>query len=979
MLPRPMVEHPPLRASPAAVLRLSALAAERARPTLVDIDPDDLAAVTEHLRAVAADPVVREAVAVSSPSLMHTLDAVADGRTVEAKKLRRAAVALTRYLLRMTSRATPFGLLAGVSTARFGDTTTVTLGTGHHKAVRPDAGWLAALVRGRLADLDVVRTLQVVLNNLCGVRGDRLVLPYVPVAGDDEQAPRELSVRNSPLVAAVARLARLPIGFPELVAALGAEFPQAPADAVERLLLQLVGRQILLTELAPPPSAVDPIAHVLQRLPGDTELTAARAAQARFAAAPIGEGLAAWREIGATLPHVDLAVDATVTVHRQVAAELESAAAALVRMTPADIRPAGHDRYQLDFIARYGDTQLVPLRELLDATRGMDAPAGYRVPRTTREKQLELRVRRSVERDRLRGTLAQQAVLDGTGEVVLDDPLLDRLAVDDDVPPPEAEFGVEVVAESAAAIDGGDFRLVLWSTLMGLEAGALSGRFAHLLGAPDAADWGEHAAQVEFAPAFERSANVSRVPRLLPRSVPVGVFADPRDDGVVDIDDLAVGADARGLYLWSTRLGAEVVPCALHRLDLRRQVPNTVRFLLDVVMMRRRGLRPWDWGPAGDQLLYLPRVRRGRAVLSAASWRTDPGLADPALPDRDWRERFENWRALWRVPSEVALTVADSRVALDLDAPLHRALLRNEIARQPESFLVERPASGWLDGHAGELVVTLRSAAPQPVRTTATIAPRVRHLPGGEWTSAKLYAPEDLHRRLLAHSVDVLRSRLPASVDRWYFLRYADPQPHLRLRLHGPASEVLPVLHDWAREICAADLAQRLELDTYEPELSRYGGPAVLEAAERAFQADSEAAIALLRISPDLPAELLVAAGAADLAASFGDPQWREWVLRAVPRSEHHTAFQAVRADAIRVITDGEIDPRVRAIWAERAPAVRSYGDAVRGLVGRSPLASLLHLHQIRLAGISPNAEARANAILRGAIEVGVNRARYGR
>src|SRR3954470_18042565 len=113
-----------LRALPAAVLRMSALPADRARPTWRDldlsIDDTDSDAVRAYVAEIAADPVAREAIAISSASLTHTIDAVLAGRPVEPKKLRRAALAVTRYLLRAATRATPFGTLAGVAPAAFG-------------------------------------------------------------------------------------------------------------------------------------------------------------------------------------------------------------------------------------------------------------------------------------------------------------------------------------------------------------------------------------------------------------------------------------------------------------------------------------------------------------------------------------------------------------------------------------------------------------------------------------------------------------------------------------------------------------------------------------------------------------------------------------------------------------------------------------------------------------------------------------------
>ncbi len=1009
-----MDEPARLKAAPgSALLRITALPVERSGPTRSELDLHDVAESECFLRDIVADPVVREAIAVSSSSLARTLDTIDAGGSVAPKKLRRAVLAVTSYLLRMTTRPTPFGLMAGVATARFGPRAAVRLGRDHRKNVRVDAGWLAAVVRHRESDLEVVRPLRVVLNNLCTVRGDRLVLAYLPSPKDGaERAPRELSVRYSALVREVARLARRPIRFADLVEQLGTTFEQATPAKLEPLLLDLVARQLLLTELSPPPSAADPLEYVLAQLPDDAALTTSREALRSYAVKPVGAGRSEWQEATAVVrgagtvdgpPQVDLAYDASVTLPVHVAAEVERAASTLVRLTPSNLTPAHLRHYHLDFLERYGDRQLVPLLELLDAGSGLDAPAGYEVPLSLRPKPpADLTSRPEPPgRARLLGRLAQQAVLDGVDEIVLDDATLDRLAPDgaDDRHPAELELGVEVVASSVAALEAGDFQIVVGGWLQSTTAGAIGGRFASLLGnlelgPPDPT--GVVTAQVEFPPAEPRSANVTRVPRQLGHTLSVGLFTDPADPSVLGVDELLVGADHQRMYLWSARLGVEVVPATLHVLDSHRLAPNVVRFLSELAVGRQRACAPWDWGRTGELLPFLPRVRHGRIVLSPASWRPDPALADLALPDEQWQHLFHDWRKRWRVPTTAYLTVADNRIGIDLDAPLHQALLRHELSRRPEATLVETPAgsglgTGWLAGHAHELVLTLRSRQPEPVASAPPVSTgRRQHYPGGEWIYGKLYAPEDRHQHLIAHSLQVLRSALPDVVDRWFFVRFRDPQPHLRIRLHGqPAAllgGVLPLLHDWAAELCAANLAQRLVLDTYEPEMARYGGPEVLDAAERAFHADSEAVVAQVRLmptlSPALSVELLLAAGMVDLAVAYGEPGWRDWFLAAYPKDSSHSAFQAVRRTALTVVGERHVDPRLAEVWQRRAAAVRAYGDRVRARqpmgppAGPLPLGSLLHMHHNRLAGITPDVERAAYAIVRGVLRAQLDRAR---
>ncbi len=157
-----------------AMLRMPAAPSATAEATRVDLA--DAPAV---LRAALADPVVREAVELSSTALAATLRAMADGRA-EPARVDRAARTVARYLLRMAGRPTPFGLYSGVAVATFDDATKVRLGTAHRKGVRVDAGWLTALLLRLEREPRVLRTLRVVANDLCFTRGDRLVLPYVP-------------------------------------------------------------------------------------------------------------------------------------------------------------------------------------------------------------------------------------------------------------------------------------------------------------------------------------------------------------------------------------------------------------------------------------------------------------------------------------------------------------------------------------------------------------------------------------------------------------------------------------------------------------------------------------------------------------------------------------------------------------------------------------------------------------------------------
>src|SRR5690606_6306968 len=124
-------------------------------------------------------------------------------------------------------------------------------------------------------------------------------------------------------------------------------------------------------------------------------------------------------------------------------------------------------------------------------------------------------------------------------------------------------------------------------------------------------------------------------------------------------------------------------------------------------------------------------------------------------------------------------------------------------------------------------------------------------MPGSRWLTAKLYCGPGLADRVLLELVEpwIERAR-QQQVERWHFLRYGDPHWHLRVRVEGePAllyGPLLAELHAGVERCRARGLVWRMQLDSYEREVERYGGPDAIELVERIFEADSEAVLANL-------------------------------------------------------------------------------------------------------------------------------------
>jgi thiopeptide-type bacteriocin biosynthesis protein len=149
-----------------------------------------------------------------------------------------------------------------------------------------------------------------------------------------------------------------------------------------------------------------------------------------------------------------------------------------------------------------------------------------------------------------------------------------------------------------------------------------------------------------------------------------------------------------------------------------------------------------------------------------------------------------------------------------------------------------------------------KTEAPQNRATfvsRASVARETRILPpGSEWLYIKLYGGRVVLDEILNTAVRALvRSAISSGAAiRWFFIRYADPHDHLRIRFNGApatiARELLPQVFDSFNPLLASGKLFRIELDTYEREIERYGGVEGMLAAEDIFFADSEAVLDIL-------------------------------------------------------------------------------------------------------------------------------------
>jgi thiopeptide-type bacteriocin biosynthesis protein len=865
----------------------------------------------DRLRRLLARPDVFDALSVASPALAGQVETWR--QDPDGDHGRRVGLALTRYLCRMVGRATPFGLFAGCTVGRTGQATRFHVG-GIGRHTRLDMDYVVGLADTLSRDPALRPALRFTANTSLYRLGGRV--RYLDVRREGKGwCHRRSSITLTDYLDAVLRRAEPGATPAELVRALLDHDAEAGEAEAGEYVADLIEQQVLVPELTPTvtgPEPIDTLVETLRAIPAGRRLAdrleAVRSELSAIDADGPGVHPERYRGLAENLSGLPAPVDpahliqvdsvrapVAVELGENVVAEIRRGVDLLRRIQPPGAEPALAE-FRRAFLARYGDTTVtrpVPLAEVLDNETGVGfggetVHASGVLECLDSSGPTDAAIRWGRREVHLLGRLTE-TLAGGRHEMVLTSHDLDELSAPDPPPLPDAlAVLARLEAASGEAVARGDYRLHL-AAAVGPSGARLLGRFCHAdaglanlverhLRAEEAHHPDAVFAEIVHLPEG-RLGNILARPVCRGYEIPyLGRSAVP-PDRQIPLSDLCVSVAGHRIVLTSARLGREVVPrlTNAHNYETGRGV---YKFLSSLQSQRVSSTLHWDWGPLSSAA-FLPRVSHGRLVLARARWQVSPAEIT-RLTGGDSRRRFDavqHLRAERRLPRWVSVTDSDNELPIDLDdRALVDVLLGECHPGRPVTLteLVPDPAALCSVGPEGrytnEIVVPFereRTASPASEAVTpngsgrgdGSIANSVGRTfpPGSEWLTLKLYAGHFTIESLLRDVLGPLAVRLTAAGDarRWFFVRYADPHPHLRLRFHGDPGRlwdtVLPAVRTAVAPFVEGGRIWKTQIDTYTREVERYGGPVAVELCETLFHYDSEAAVELLPHLTDDP------------------------------------------------------------------------------------------------------------------------------
>ncbi|HEY7026956.1 MAG TPA: lantibiotic dehydratase [Gemmatimonadales bacterium] len=919
----------------------------------------DRALLRSRLARFLTGPEIREAIFVASPSLDEAFEHWV--RDPDSEKGRRVEWGLVRYLCRMASRPTPFGLFAGISVGRIAKQTRLKIRgrEANERHTRLDNDYLFALVQSLASDSTLRDALRYRPNDSLSPGAGRF--RYVEARVDGTLRTYHLvSSDDTPELRSILAKAETGATRAELSEALVS--PDVDRLEAEKYVDELISAQILVPDLELPVTGPEPLPTLIRELEvhpsQEATVQTLRAVDATLAEFDRSGGTAParYRELAksleplpakaelATLFQVDLVKPAPeLALGDAVLREIDRAIEILHGL--GGLRASDPlARFREAFLERYEDRE-VPLLEALDDEVGLGATIAAGGDPSPLLRGIGFPESADTEhtwgsREHHQLTLLGAALQDGREEIVLEAKDLEKLAIPGKHPLAHSlELLITILAPSAEAIDRGEFRLCV-DGVTGPPGARYLGRFCHvddglakevnaLLRAEEEQHPEDVYAEIVHLPEG-RMGNILLRPQLRSHEITyLGRSGAPRERQI-PASDLLLSHKHGYFVLRSARLGRRIVPRLTTAHAYSRGL-GVYRFLCLLQVERIADMLVWSWGPLANAP-FLPRVRSGRFILCPRRWTLsqDECKRLGALTGEELFRAVQEWRTRRRLPRWIVLADYDNRLAVDLENVLaveaftHGLKNRDSATLEETHLASEEQAVAGPDGrYTHEIIVPIARTATSAVKLAEmprpASAPQVQRSfsPGSEWLSIKLYCGESIADEILTEVIGPITQQLleAGAAKGWFFLRYGDPALHLRWRLLGDPADLSatarPAVEEAAARLLHEGKIWRVQFDTYHREIERYGGPEAILLAEQLFQADSDAVFRILELLDPGDAGLderwrLAVRGMDQLLADLGLDQAarseyaRRWMEEAFETPESSAGLRPQLSDRFR-------------------------------------------------------------------------------
>lgn len=865
---------------------------------LFEAEKDSYDYLKKYILSQSASGKLMEAIGAASPDLYTGIKKWKSGNLPQHKE-HKLLLSIYKYLSRSSARSTPFGIFAGYAAGNISPAASNLLFKESDPIIytRLDMGYTIPLVQAIAEDVRVYRQLNYSVNrSVYEVNGRYRFYQYDLNPGNSFYKIE--SIPKSPLLKDIITWARQGAGYSRLIELV---LPYcADLEGAQELIHMLVKKQFLISELYPRVTGglfFDHLISTLNKLEGvedlQSDMESVRLNMEKSGTDPAGHDLlkeVLERYIPVSSKKIlqhDLSwvSDKTINLSNSVTEELKD--------NLNDILVLGEQagnfnlrEFKRRFTERYGEKEM-PLLEVLDPLYGI----GYVQDRASLNeiapalKDLSLPGKKKQagfswgnKHQYLLGKI-NEAQVSRSKKIVLSASDIQQLSNhQDELKLPQSMYVLgSFLAKSTEEMDSGNFQFLV-SYFGGPSAGCLLTRFClqdealnkAVLNCLDTEqDNCGDAILAEVAHLPEpRLGNVMMRPDVRKFEIPLITQTGIGKESEIPLEDILVSIRGEKIILLSKRLNKEIIPRLTTAHNFSNGIP-VYRFLGDLQFQEFNFFNSWDWSPFQNQP-YLPRIEYKKLILQRSRWLLKSSeYQDWARhhPDSEFCLFLEKMARDFDLPDQAVLKEGDHELLLNLRSGTGQSIVAEQLAGKDvllyeflfnsDNCIVRRDNQDFVH----EIIIPFisvkdeqKKSKPVKRRTHIQSEETFNFVLGSEWLYFKIYLDFNFADQLIAEALGPLCNELitDRTIDQWFFIRYKDPDHHIRLRFHHGTDvqfwkTVIDRMNEVLRPFISGGMVHKLMTDTYEQEVLRYGADRI-RLVEQLFYRDSAALVKLLTL-----------------------------------------------------------------------------------------------------------------------------------
>jgi thiopeptide-type bacteriocin biosynthesis protein len=370
----------------------------------------------------------------------------------------------------------------------------------------------------------------------------------------------------------------------------------------------------------------------------------------------------------------------------------------------------------------------------------------------------------------------------------------------------------------------------------------------------------------------EHAANINSNAGIRTYEIPIGVHSIFKEDNIINLCDLTLSIIENQIVLRSKKLNKIVIPRLSSAFNYSRSDLTIFRFLCDLQYQGLKFNFNFDLRSLLPGLNYYPRVEYKKCILYPSTWILNAQEIIELTEAGSSKSIFYKMCSKYKLTKYFALTEGDNQLLFNREDPesielFVKAIKNKTLVVLQEVFIGQ---SSPVINSAGQPYVSqfiasvFTDGATYPQRTQAQVNRKKNkikriYLPGDEWVYFKLYCHPAISNNILIKDVKNIISRLKKQniVKSWFFIRYTDPDDHLRIRIKinpDDAAKVVSYFEKKMRSQVERGCVNNMVLDTYKREIERYGEDTI-EYAEKIFYSGSELVVNYLKNIAAKPAD----------------------------------------------------------------------------------------------------------------------------